>query len=711
MAVWEITLSTNDISEISDIDNLKNDTPTDFPNYALCLPRYSKLNGQYSNVREIDVGNVGYMSESISDENGDFAVPPSITMSFARRKTSDGFQLIFNRLSGDYCNDLHIQWYKYGELMAEADYYPDSPEFFCEAELGMFDTAVLTFRSTNKPHRHLWLALLDNALLTGAEGLKIYYNDTAYGAKDNMTITTEDESEISDHVPLFYDDGFPTYPKWAYCYPRYAKLDGNFINVPSSAVSGMSLSESGFVSSGISDENGDFADDPSITFTFSQVIESIGIHLCFDNRSGDYCDEVTIQWYLNDVLLDEEMFQPTAAEYFCYHAVDHYDKVTVTFHHTSKPYRPAILQNIAFGLYKIFDETEITTGGVYEQISLTGDSQPIGTLDFSARVEDVVFRFEKAQKLFVYFDRQIIGQFFLKSGERTSEYHYKIKAENVISLLDSETHVGGFYTAANAAALIREMFTGQDVNVVIDESIENETVTGWLPYDTCRKNLAQVCFAIGAIVDTSFETDVYVYKFDPTLVPTPIGDKFIYSDTLKVTHSDVVTGVRLTVHSWAPKTAGDKDELFKAALNGQTLVKFDAPRHSLTITGGTIVSSGDNYAVISGTGSEVILSGYGYNHNTEIVEMDNEYVYRNKKVVESKDATLVTSANASAVLNSMFDYYTNNESLKADAILNDVQLSDIVQLNSFEGTKTAVINALSMKFYGEIKAGVEMKCI
>ncbi len=711
MAVWEITLSTNDIDEISDIENLKNDTPTDFPNYAMCLPRYSKLNGQFSNVRTIDVGNVGYMSESISDENGDFAEPPSITISFARRKTSDGFQLIFNRLSDDYCNDLHIDWYKYGELISQADYYPDGTEFFCEAEVGMFDTAVLTFRSTNKPFRHLWLAMLDNALLTGADGLKIFYNDTAYQAKDHMTITTEDESEISDHAPLFDDAGFPTYPKWAYCYPRYSKLDGNYINVTSSAVTDTVLSESGFVSDEISDENGDFTNDPSVTFTFSQVIESIGIHLCFDNRSGDYCDDVTIQWYLNDVLQDEENFQPTEAEYFCYHAVDNYDKVVVTFHHTSNAYRPAILQGIAFGLYKVFDETEITTGGVYEQISLTGDSQPIGTLDFSARVEDVVFRFEKAQKLFVYFDRQIIGQFFLKSGERTSEYHYKFKAENVISLLDSETHVGGFYTGANAATLIREMFAGQDVNVVIDNSLENATVTGWLPYDTCRKNLAQICFAIGAIVDTSFETDVYVYRFDSTLAPTPIHDKFIYSDTLKVTHSDVVTGVRLTVHSWSQKTTGDPEQLFKETLNGQTLVKFDAPRHSLTITGGTIVASGDNYAIVSGTGSEVLLTGYGYNHNTEIVEMDKEFVYRNKKVVESKDATLVTVANAATVLNSMFEYYTNNESLKADAILNDVQLSDIVQLDSFEGTKTAVINGLSMKFYGEIKAGVEMKCI
>lgn len=710
MAVWEITLRTNDIDPISDIDNLKNDTPVNFPGYALCLPRYSRLDGQYSNVQKIDVGNIGYMSQSISDENGEFAVYPTITISFARKKTSGGIQFVFNRLSGDYCNNLHIEWYKYGDLIAEADYYPDATEFFCAAEVGLFDSAVITFKSTNKPHRHLWLAQLDNYRLTGADGLKIIYNDVAYGAKSNMTVQTDYADNVSDLDPLFLDDSFSVHPQWAACLPRYSKLNGDFINVDGTIMG--KISGMGFVSRNLSDEDGYFEENPSITFTFSQVIESIGIHLCFNNWSGDYCDDVNIKWYLNDSLLADEDFQPTSAEYFCYHAVDHYNKVVVTFKHTNIGIRPVFLQGIAFGIYKVFDESEITTGTVYQEISLLGMSQPIGTLDFKVRVEDIIFRFEKSQKLFVYFDKQIIGLFYLKGGERTAETRYTFQAEDVISLLDSKQHVGGFYNRANAKdVILNEIFSGIDADVLIDDSLENATITGWLPYDTCRNNLAQICYAIGAVVDTSFETGVYVYKYDPALTPTPVKDKFIYSDTLKIVHNDVVTGVRLTVHSWSAITSGNADQLYKEVLDGQTLVTFQDPHHDLTVSGGSIVESGVNYAVISGNGGEVTLSGLGYNHNTEVIEMDKEYIYRDKKIVESTGATLVTSANASEVLSRTYNYYTNSESLKADILLNEVQLSDIVRVSSFEGNKDAVVNALTMKFYGEIKAGAEMKCI
>lgn len=204
---------------------------------------------------------------------------------------------------------------------------------------------------------------------------------------------------------------------------------------------------------------------------------------------------------------------------------------------------------------------------------------------------------------------------------------------------------------------------------------------------------------------------MYIYKYDPTLIPTTVGDKFIYSDTLKIVHGDVVTGVRLTVNSWTRISTGNKNELYNDTLNGQTQVIFNEPQHSLSITGGTIVESGDNYAIISGTGSNVILEGYGYNHNKEVVEMEKEYIYRDKKILEASDATLVTSLNASEVLNRTYNYYVNSESVKADMLLNEVQLSDVVKIESFEGDKTAVVNALTMKFYGEIKAGAEMKCI
>ncbi len=95
MAKWEIMLSASDIDARTDLDNLKADTPVSFPGYALCLPKYAKLDGRFSNVKEVDIGNIGYLSNELSDESGNFHTPPMIKVKFARKKTSSGFYFIF----------------------------------------------------------------------------------------------------------------------------------------------------------------------------------------------------------------------------------------------------------------------------------------------------------------------------------------------------------------------------------------------------------------------------------------------------------------------------------------------------------------------------------------------------------------------------------------------------------------------------------------
>ena len=77
---------------------------------------------------------------------------------------------------------------------------------------------MITFFKTNKPHRYLWLAQLDNERLTKAGGLKIEYNDVAYQAKSDMTITTDYASEYSDLSTLYEEDTFIGHPEYAMVY-------------------------------------------------------------------------------------------------------------------------------------------------------------------------------------------------------------------------------------------------------------------------------------------------------------------------------------------------------------------------------------------------------------------------------------------------------------------------------------------------------------
>lgn len=707
MAVWEIELETNTIHSDADLSNLKQDTPINYPDYALCLPNYSIIGSTVQNVDTIDSGNIGYVSGVMSDENGAFETPPVISMTFARNKTSNGLNMIFNTLTNDYCTDLTIQYYKHNDLVAEIDYAPNSAEYFCEARIGTFNKVVITFYKTNKPFRYLWLAQLDNERLTKADGLRIEYNDTAYQAKQDMTINTSVLDPRSDLSTLYEEESFISHPEYAAALPNYSLLDGTYINAPNE------YENMGFISNEISNENGEFVNDiPFIAFTFGHYITSIGLHLYQNNISNDYADEITVYWSRDNEILDSKTYTLDSYNYFLNNRVENYNRVMIFFDHTNKPYRPVFLQGIAFGFFKVFDETEITSATIFNQVSLLGDSQPISTLEFNIlALSDINFEFERYQRTRVTFDKQVIGRFYLTKGEKKAKNRFYFKSENVITMLDDFKHKGGLYNNVLASEIIEEIFANTGQKVIIDSDLENATITGWLPYSTCRKNLAQICFAIGAVVDTSFDENVYIYKYDSTLTPTVIRDEFIYKDSIKLKRGDIISGTALTVHGYTPNTTDEAKEIYGDILTGETTVEFKEPYHSLTIENGTIQDSGDNYAVIVGTGAKVSLKGKTYTHSEEILLKENEYITRNKKNVEVKDATLVNSSNASEVLNRMYNYYLNNMELTGNIVLNEVQLSDIVTLNTFDGDRTGIINALKLQFYGEIKAGATLKCI
>ena len=104
-------------------------------------------------------------------------------------------------------------------------------------------------------------------------------------------------------------------------------------------------------------------------------------------------------------------------------------------------------------------------------------------------------------------------------------------------------------------------------------------------------------------------------------------------------------------------------KLYKGSLTGETKLEFSEPYHSLSIIGGTIEKHGANYAYITSNGSgEVVLTGLRYNHNTITLLKENPKITQNKNIAEVKEATLVTMENAQAVLNRVYDCYSNNRS-------------------------------------------------
>ncbi|MCB7321108.1 hypothetical protein [Lacrimispora sp. 210928-DFI.3.58] len=684
---WDTRVEENGQQPYSSVENLLS-VERYIPPYAYCLPRYAKMDGVYANAPdEIEPGGKGYISAALSGPDGEFAEPPVITVIFDRLKTSNGIFMTFNRISGDYASRINIVWYKDSDLVWEQGFEPDGMEYFCRAKVPLFNRLIITFLATSRPCRYLWLAALKNQRMMDAGGLKIVYDDIALGAAEDNTAATEDKDYYVDLQDLKKDIEFPDY---ALCLPRYAKMDGDYINAPDE------LEDLGYVSDSISDSIGEFETPPSITFTFTQNYSSVGITLTFNDYSGDYCSKVNIKWYRDDELLADREYTPDSYNYFCYGIVDYYNKVVVTFLETSKPYRNVFLTGIIWGLIRVFKDDEIEDISCLMELNPISEEVSINTMGYTIRSKsEYIFEFQKRQKQTLYFDEAILGIFYLKDGKQLGAKRYSVETQDAVGLLDSSQFMGGVYNGILVSELLDKIMEGEGIAYFIDDACASIKVSGYLPICSKRNALQQLAFAIGGLVDTSYDRQLYIYP-QMTEVVGEFTERDIFQG-LTVEHSDIITGIRLYVHSYSAGT--DSAELYKGVLNGTTKIEFSEPYHSLTVTGGTLGEYGDNYAYIVGNGQEVVLSGLKYNHSTSCLLRENPQITQNKNIAEIKEATLVTSDNAQTVLDQAYRYYSDNERVSFRAVINDQELGDRVNVaTGFKGTMTGTIRKLDFKF-------------
>lgn len=684
---WDTRVETSGQQPYSSLEDLVS-FEQNMPPYAYCLPRYARMDGGYINTPDaIPGGQNGYISLSLSGPDGMFDDPPSITVTFDRLKTSNGVSMVFNRASGDHASLVRITWSKDGEVVHEEEFAPDNVDYFCRAKVPLFNRMVVTFLGTSRPYRYLWLSVLKNQRMTDAGGLKIVYDDIALGAAEDNTAVSQDKDYYVDLQDLKVG---VEYPDYAMCLPRYAKMDGSYVNAPDL------LDDMGYVSDSISGSDRQFTAPPVITFTFGQNYSSVGITLRFNDYSGDHCSKVNIKWYRDDVLLSDQEYYPDGPSYFCYGIVDHYNKVAVTFLETSKPYRNVFLTGITWGLIRVFKDDEIEDINCLMELNPISEEVSINTMDYTIRSKtEYAFEFQKKQKQTLYFDESILGIFYLKDGRQLGTKRYSVETQDAVGILDNNPFMGGIYEDVPVADILKDIMADEGIPYFLDDAYKSVTVSGYLPICSKRSALQQLAFAIGALVDTSYDRQLYICP-QQTELTSEFTARNIFLG-LAVDHGDIITGVRLYAHSYSPVT--ELAELYKGRLTGITKIEFSEPYHSLSITGGFLGEHGANYAYVTGTGEEAALTGLKYNHTTVSLIREDPKITHNKNIAEIREATLVTSDNAQAVLDRIYRYCRNNESISFRAVINDQKLGDRVNVETgFREKMSGNITKLDFKF-------------
>lgn len=95
-----------------------------------------------------------FWSSVLSDADGGFDSPPSITCSFTNQYSSTGITIVFDRATGGYCSEINIKWYQGDALKADVDFFPDSTTYFCKQTVTSYDKIVITFNRTSLPGRY-----------------------------------------------------------------------------------------------------------------------------------------------------------------------------------------------------------------------------------------------------------------------------------------------------------------------------------------------------------------------------------------------------------------------------------------------------------------------------------------------------------------------------------------------------------------------------
>lgn len=458
----------------------------------------------------------------------------------------------------------------------------------------------------------------------------------------------------------------------------------------------------------------------TIAWTSEAAITSSGFTFTFDVGRNVYPDGVNIKWYQGETLLDEKDFAPDNAYYFCQNKIENFTKAVITFSATRTTYlRPYKLFAIDFGQGHTFQGDELKSVTFTQQVDNIAQELPINTLDFTIR-SNGVFAFAEKQATKLYINNALIQNTYISSFTQKNRKEWEIKTQDYVSVLEDTQFKGGRYTDKKASALIAEILAVANVPYEITGVEDTETVTGWIPWCSCRQALQLVLFAVGANADTSFTNILKIYKFTDT-VKTEIPLNRIRQGQ-KFKTSAVVTKVSLAAHEYIQNPEQEKQKALytvENAVKDQThLVKFNNPIISATTGIGvrfwneeTQAYDGTtwtepNYVKFQTTATgERKVNGFELSDEMEIRSKENPLKLANSTENEIliDDESLISENNVDNVLNLCYNHYMKNETctMKIEDSSNTFKVGDVIMYTTeFKGIKTGRVLKIKSKYMG-----------
>ena len=124
------------------------------------------LDGGAEFLPENAIADIGFISDRMSGENGDFETPIVIDLTADETFTSSGITIVFDEAKNIYASHLNIKWYNGQTILADADFAPTSANYFCNKKVEFYNRIVISFLALNAPFNRLRVNHIEYGLRT-----------------------------------------------------------------------------------------------------------------------------------------------------------------------------------------------------------------------------------------------------------------------------------------------------------------------------------------------------------------------------------------------------------------------------------------------------------------------------------------------------------------------------------------------------------------
>lgn len=315
-------------------------------------------------------------------------------------------------------------------------------------------------------------------------------------------------------------------------------LDGKSLLVPT----GEDVQD-GFISSLMSDAEGNFTTPPVITREFSLKHIFPGLTLTFDTRQQEWPLEVTADFYLNGEVVDTQTVSVTNVQTTITTTATEVDKVTITFDRCL-PYRRPRLENVLYGLNVQFVNKDIVSTQQKHDVDPLSRRLPTETMQFTILDYEHKYDPDNPAGIYAYVDKNspIEIQFGYELPDGSVEWikpdNYVLNAKpsaqnnqatfNGTGLIGSLT--GTFYKSKLGSKSLYDMaqevlldagltLTEQGENPwEIDDALKDMFTTAALPIDTHMNCLQLIAHAACCRLYTDDDNIIHIRPFGVTVI-------------------------------------------------------------------------------------------------------------------------------------------------------------------------------------------------